>query len=462
MKKILLLNPPSNRLCIKDYYCSFSSKTEYCWPPQDLVVLSGIIGSRHRVDYLDPYAYNYNFDQSLETIIKGNYDAVVFTTGSVNLSGDLAFIKRIKEGCPGIKVIGSSSVFHFIGTQIMNTADFIDGILLDFTNSDVLFFLAGDYAGIKNMLYRKHNAKFVYQQNARDGAFSFPVPLHGLFDYKHYKLPFFVFKNNRFITTISSLGCPLKCKFCVAANIKYRQREVSNLMEELLYLRKHSVVKNIFFADCNFTVDQKRLQEICGRMLTDCHGTFNWICNSRVEPLLEPETVRLLKLAGCRMVMLGAESADQRTLDKYNKNISVQQIKESVKNCRKNGIYTLLYFILGLPGEDKDSLKNTTDFISRLNCDFISISFAVPDFGTSLREESLKHGWCLDELGGWDHSTNQYLSGNWSNGELEQAKNAIYRKFYLKPSWILHKRKELSSLRLMDLKEGIKILKNWL
>ena len=462
MKKILLLNPPSTKLYIRDYYCSFSSKTKYCWPPQDLIALSGIIGRSHRVEYLDPYAHNYGPDKTLEVIIKGGYTAMVFTTGSVSLRADLDFMKKTKENYPGIKIIGSSSIFRFIGERIMKEAAFIDGALLDFTNSDILSFLAGDYAGIKNMLYRKQEGEVICRQDAQSGDFSFPAPFHSLFNSPHYKLPFFIFKNQPFVTVISSLGCPFKCAFCVASGIKYRRRDLDNLMEELSYLLRHSAPRNIFFADCNFTAEKERTKEICSRLHTDYRGVFNWICNSRVEPLLEAKTAGLLKNAGCRMVMLGAESGDQRTLNKYNKNISAPQIKEAVDNCRRNGIYTLLYFMLGLPGEDDDSLKNTADLISGLNCDFISISFAVPDFGTGLRKESLERGFCPDELGGWDHSAGQYLTGGWKNGELEQARNSIYKKFYLRPSWILRRTKELAGLKLADLKEGVEILKNWL
>jgi hypothetical protein len=454
MKKILLLNPPSDKLCVKDYYCSFSSKAQYCWPPQDLVVLSGIIASRYEVDYLDPYAYKLGFDRSLEAVSRGNYAAVIFTTGSLNLSADLEFIRRIKDRLPGVKLIGSSSIFHSIGAEVMNKAVFLDGALLDFTNSDILSFLSGDYSGIKNMIYRRQGDLITCLQGSPDGPFSFPVPLHGLFDCKHYKLPFFIFKGRRFITTISSLGCPYKCTFCVASGIKYRVRGMDNLMEELSDLSRHQGQRNIFFADCNFTAGGRRLKEFCSRMYADYRGVFNWICNSRAEPLLEADTVRSLKRAGCRMIMLGAESGDQQILDKYNKGISLQEIKEAVANCRENGIYTLLYFMLGLPGEDKGSLRKTADFIKGLDCDFISLSFAVPDFGTGLRKESLRNGWCRDDFGGWDHSAGQYLSGDWKNGELARMRNRIYRKFYLRPSWMLRRAKDLAGLRLTDLGEG--------
>jgi uncharacterized radical SAM superfamily protein len=462
MKKILLLNPPSQKLCVRDYYCSFSSKTDYCWPPQDLVALSGTLGSEYEVDYLDPRAHGYDFDKSLAVAARGCYEAVVFTTGSVNLPADLEFIRLLKERCPGIRAIASGSIFLFIGKELMEKFPFIDAALLDFTNRDILHFLSGGYGRIAKMFYRMDGKLVLRRGDPGDGQFSFPVPLHSLFDCKHYRFPFFVFGSRRFVTTIASLGCPFKCSFCVASRIRYRRRETENLMQELSYLYKNSSVRNIFFADCSFTEGRQRLTEICARMHKDYRSAFGWICNSRAEPLLEMDTVKALKRSGCRMVMLGAESGDQRILDRYGKNLSVGQVKEAAANCRQAGLRTLLYFVLGLPGEDNESLRNTADFISGLPCDFISISFAVPDFGTDLREESLRQGWCKDEMGGWDHSGGQYISGDWAQGQLENARNDIYRNFYLNPRWLLRRAGDLGGLRFADIREGAEILKSWL
>ncbi len=462
MKKVLLLNPPSDRLCVKDYYCSFSSKAGYCWPPQDLVALSGILAGEYRVDYLDPYGRLPDPQGVKRVIADGAYAAAVFTTGSLNLSADLDFVREVKEASPRIKLIASGSVFHSVGGKIMGMADFLDAALLDFTNSDILNFLSGNFHEIKNMIYRQGGEIVFRRAPGQENRFSLPVPLHGLFNSLHYRLPFFVFKGREFVTTIASVGCPCKCSFCSASGIKYKARDVDNLMLELSALSRGGKRRNIFFADCNFTAGKERLHEICSRMRDDYRGLFSWICNSRPEPLLEMDTVRTLKRAGCRMVMLGAESADQRILDKYNKGTTPQEIKKAVDNCRKAGICTLLYFMLGLPGEDERSLRETADFIGKLGCDFISLSFAVPDFGTPLREESLKNGICRDELGGWDHSAGPYLSGPWKDGELGVARNRLYRNFYLRPSWIIRRLKDLSGLRPADFKEGVNVLKNWL
>lgn len=161
------------------------------------------------------------------------------------------------------------------------------------------------------------------------------------------------------------------------------------------------------------------------------------------------------------MVMIGVESGDQKILDKYKKNISLKDVEKAISICGKNHIYTMVYFILGLPGEDETSLQNTIKFIRNLPCDFISISFAMPDIGTELREISLKYGLCEDELGGWDHSL-PFLRSRYSHFELLRTRNRAYRNFYLRPSWILKKIKDFRYIRFSDFKMGLGVLKEWL
>ncbi|MFA5319680.1 MAG: hypothetical protein WBE75_06180 [Candidatus Omnitrophota bacterium] len=157
MKKILLLNPPAPRLCVRDYYCGFSSKAEYCWPPQDLVVLSGILSGDLQVCYLDPCSAGYDRRRSLEYILAGDCDAVIFTSGSLHLTEDIAFVKEIKDNRARAKIIGSSAVFRFIGADIMREHPFIDGLLRDFTNNDAVLFLSGEYENIADMFFRDRN-----------------------------------------------------------------------------------------------------------------------------------------------------------------------------------------------------------------------------------------------------------------------------------------------------------------
>jgi hypothetical protein len=464
MKKILLLNPPSPQLCVRDYYCTFSAKAAYCWPPQDLIALSGRLSGDFQVSYYDPHSHGDDRRRSLEYVLSGGFHAVIFTTGSLYLDEDISFVKAVKERLPGILIVASSAIFRSIGEEVMKKNPFIDGLLLDFTNDDALKFLRGDYGGISGMFFRDGGGALHLKDNAGTGRFSFPVPRHELFNGRQYRFPPGVFdKRGPFFTTVASAGCPFKCGFCTAASVPYSRRDTGNIMEEMDWIWRKTDVRNIFFADCSFTADPGAAVDLCGRLSALYGGSLCWICNSRAEPLLERETARMLRRAGCRMVMIGAESGDEQVLKRHNKRVSPMQVCEAVVNCRREGIRTLVYFILGLPGEDRASFAKTAAFIKGLRCDFISVSFAMPDFGTALRQEALARGLCEETPGGWDHSGRPFLSGEEEGQRLLAQRKSLYRRFYLRPGRLVPRLLGCAGqLKAEDFQEGVRILKSWL
>lgn len=459
--KVLLINPPSKQPCIRDYYCSFSSQANYYWPPQDLVLLSGSLKDIAQVEYCDLQGKGLGAEASLTQVASGSYDAVVFASGSLTLQEDLSFIKKVKERLPRAKTIASGSPFIFIGEQIIRQSPFLDGILLDFTNSDLFYFLAKDYRRIKNMLYRGEDGSIVLENGDLPESFSVPEPQHGLFLSSSHRMPPFVFGHKPFLTTVASAGCPFKCAFCVAGRLKYRYRQPDNLIAELKQVRADLGIRNVFFTDCHFLAEPLRSRALCEKLISNFSGTLSWICNSRIEPLLDAGMAALLRRAGCKMVMIGAESGSPEILERYNKRASAEDLEKAVRYCRKEGIYTLLYFILGLPGEDEASLRRTREFIDRTACDFISVSFAMPDFGTALRDSAIGAGLCDNELGGWDHTRAPYLKSKYSFEELIGIRNGLYRRFYFKPARLLQRARDLRSLKFVDLREGVKLLRNW-
>jgi radical SAM superfamily enzyme YgiQ (UPF0313 family) len=234
-------------------------------------------------------------------------------------------------------------------------------------------------------------------------------------------------------------------------------------MEEMDWIWRKTDVRNIFFADCSFTADPGYAADLCGRLSALCGGSLCWICNSRAEPLLDRRTVRMLRRAGCRMIMIGAESGDEKVLKRHNKCVFPMQVREAVVNCRKEGIRTLVYFILGLPGEDRASFAKTAAFIKGLCCDFISVSFAMPDFGTPLRQEALARGLCEETTGGWDHSGRPFLRVEEEGRRLIEQRKSLYRKFYLRPGRLVPRLLEcVGQLKAEDFQEGVRILKSWL
>jgi len=156
------------------------------------------------------------------------------------------------------------------------------------------------------------------------------------------------------IPIISSRGCPFACNFCASShfwNRKYRMRSVDNVLNEIS-LRIRQGFKQWMFEDDNFTANKQRVMDICASISE--MGAFDWQCASRAESLDE-ELCRALKLAGCKTVWIGVESLSQESLNRCNKNTTVEKMLKGIETAEKIGLETMSQFIIGLPG---DSLKD--------------------------------------------------------------------------------------------------------
>lgn len=166
------------------------------------------------------------------------------------------------------------------------------------------------------------------------------------------------------IPIISSRGCSQKCNFCCSTNFwdhKYRMRSVDNVLSEI-ELRVSQGYRTWMFEDDLFTGSKKRAIDICSG-ITEI-GTFVWQCASRAESLDE-DLCRALKLAGCKIVWLGIESLSQGSLDRCNKNTTVEKMLRGIDTAERNGIETMCQFIVGLPGDSLKDIQLTVQNIKK-------------------------------------------------------------------------------------------------
>jgi hypothetical protein len=141
---VLLLNPPGDRLYIRDYYCSFSSKADYYWPPQDLIALSGIVSQRHEVRVLDAIINKLSEQTCRERILAADHSAIIFTTGTATLKTDMELLRTLKAQRRGITVIASAGIMKFIGRELLRGHQFLDAVLTDYSSPDILAYLRGE------------------------------------------------------------------------------------------------------------------------------------------------------------------------------------------------------------------------------------------------------------------------------------------------------------------------------
>jgi len=174
---------------------------------------------------------------------------------------------------------------------------------------------------------------------------------------------------------------------------------------------------------------------------------LTWSCNADIKSFNE-DKIKHMKAAGCHTVSLGIESGSEKILQKYSKTITTDEIKNTIQMLNAYKIHVLGYFIIGLPGEDEESIRQTIDLAKQLDIDFASFAIATPDVGTPLRREALLKGWMRAEEDVFDSTDFPVLeTGTMSKEEVWKLRSQAVREFYLRPSYLLKMMRQIRNFR---------------
>ncbi|MBN1975396.1 MAG: radical SAM protein [Sedimentisphaerales bacterium] len=192
---------------------------------------------------------------------------------------------------------------------------------------------------------------------------------------------------------MTSRGCPYNCSFCASHNMwgkKVRFRSVENIINEINELKDSYSVKNITFMDDSFTINRKRVKDLCLAMI-ETNVNITWSCLTRVN-VISDEIIDLMKKAGCTKVDVGIESGTQRILDLIKKDITLEQVRKAAEILRRNKMFWSGFFMFGFPTETENEIFDTINFLKELNPNWANISIFTPYPGTDLYELSLEKG----------------------------------------------------------------------
>lgn len=445
-RKILLLNPPGKKLYIRDYYSSLVSKLNYYWPPIDLQVFSGHLFGHHDVRVLDAIVERINSQQAYKKIIDMDIDTIIFLTGAVSWVEDFEFLGKIASA-KKVEMIGSGDILLYHGAELMKKYDFLSAVCLDFTSPDILRYLErrNNAAEIDNFIYRSNDGDILVGEKGKEKEYEIPIPRHELFPLSRYHTP--LSKRHPITGIITDFGCPYTCSFCPYTNIRFKMRRIENILEEMRYLAGLGI-KELVFRDQTFTAPRQKAYNLCSEMKNAGFG-FSWMAITRVD-CVDEDLLRAMKEAGCHSLIFGVETQNNDVLKKYHKGITSQQSKEAFKLCRKLGIRASAYIIIGLPGETKESIYRSIEFVKELGAEFVSFSIATPRVGTPFRNEVIKGDLVVsDIISGLDSSLSQPLikTEELSLKEIWEIRNYAIRSFYLNPSFIMRRLRGISSFR---------------
>jgi hopanoid biosynthesis associated radical SAM protein HpnJ len=328
-----------------------------------------------------------------------DFDLVVLHTSTPSFAADVKTIEALKNANPGLKagLIGAKVAVDAEGSlKAAPAVDFVARNEFDFTIKDVAE--GRDFGAIKGLSYRTQDGAIVHTEDRAvvedmdQLPFVTPVYQRDL-TIENY---FIGYLKHPYISFYTGRGCKSRCTFCLwpqtVGGHRYRTRSVGHVVDEIRWAQKaFPQVKEFFFDDDTFTDNLPRAEAIA-RELGKLGVT--WSCNAKAN--VPRETLKVLRDNGLRLLLVGYESGNQQILHNIKKGMRVEVAKKFTKDCHELGVAIHGTFILGLPGETKETIEETIRFATEINPHTIQVSLAAPYPGTFLYQQALENRWLDD------------------------------------------------------------------
>jgi anaerobic magnesium-protoporphyrin IX monomethyl ester cyclase len=189
---------------------------------------------------------------------------------------------------------------------------------------------------------------------------------------------------------MTSRGCPYACTYCATDVRRTSYRSVGHVLEEIEAVRYRYGTVQFSFKDDSFTVNRGRIEELCERMIAE-RLPIHWECTTRVN-LVTEDLLRKMKRAGCNSVKIGIESGSVDVLARMNKQITLEQVRQAGRLLRRIGTHWTGYFLIGTPGEKREDVHKTLEFLHEIRPDFASLGVYEPFPGTAMFEDGIRRG----------------------------------------------------------------------
>lgn len=247
-----------------------------------------------------------------------------------------------------------------------------------------------NFYGIKGLAWRNGDQTVVNFPRPFIDLDDLPIPMHELLPLQKYRMPMI---KGPFTFMVTSRGCPAGCTYCIK-HVSYqysaRIRSPELIIQEMWRLKELGIHNIHMYADL-FTVNREQVVELCQRMIAE-NIQIKWTCNSRVD-YVDEEMLQLMGKAGCRLISWGIESGNEQILKHARKGAYPDKAERALIWAKKAGIMNWGYFIIGLPGETEETIRQTIDFAKKLPLDIALFHVAAPYPGTPFFFEVVKEGW---------------------------------------------------------------------
>lgn len=393
----------------------------------------------------------YKFVEELKEI---NPKIVFLEISAPSLNYDLETSALIKQKIPTALLVLCGTHVAYAHAFLIENYSFIDACIrgeFEYAMRDICRAVSKrkSLKGILGVTYREKGKTVVNPARPYiDNIDELPFPDRGSFNIMNYVRK--GYSGKRPAMMIATRGCPFQCSFCVWTQLmyghKYRQRSAKSVVDEMELLIKKQGVDEIDFDDDTFALSKNYIRAVCNEIINR-NIKIRWRCNGRVNSV-DYEMAKLMKDAGCTIIFYGFESSSEKILKSINKHATKQQMIDAVRATQKAGIVAAGSFILGLPDENNETIRQTIKFAKQLRSDWLQFVLAAPYPGTEFYSQVEKEGLLeIDSIADLDGSRGPIIrTRHLTKKQLEGWQRKAYISYYSSPRIILTNLKKMTSI----------------
>jgi radical SAM superfamily enzyme YgiQ (UPF0313 family) len=400
----------------------------------------------HEVLLLDAIPNGWSNEETIRRILEFRPSLVVMDTSLPSIKSDAEFAAKLKSVNINVKICLVGTFPSARPEYVMGLSDAIDFVArkeYDVTIADLANALdkTGDASTVLGITHRK-NGSIIGTPDRMPmddlDVLPFVSKVYKKFlNPQHYR---YALARHPMIQIMSARGCPSQCVFCNVPQTfmsrSFRMRSAANLVDEMRWIKENMPeIKEIFIEDDTMTVNKDRILEIC-RLIKERGLKVVWSANARTD--IPRDVLKEMKEAGCRMLIVGYESGNQQILNNVKKGITIEQAEKFTKDAKEVGIKIFGCFMIGLPGDTRETIRETIDWAKRLKPDMIQIEQIVPFPGTEFYDWAKQNGYLKSEdPDAWLDETGQlgYLIDypDLPSEELRKMRDKLTLEFYTDP-----------------------------
>ncbi len=390
--------------------------------------------------------FNLTIEQVAERVINKKPAYVGITLFTVGVWGAASIARKIKQGSPDTIIIVGGPHIASMGKETIKRFNEFDYAVNGEGEKILVELLTALKAGatlmqVPGVIFREHSFVHVTPGKPINRVLDeLPMPAWDLLpDFPGaYKPAIYDFPRGPVATIAASRGCPFHCKFCDTSTFGDRVRHYSpvKVFEMMQHLHDVYGIRHIMFVDDLFLASKVRVTELCN-MILDSGIKMTWSCTARVDTV-KPGVLELMEKAGCWEISFGLETGSNLLLKKMDKVAEVEKSEQAVSWTAEAGIRTKGLFMLGFPGEDKDTIAQTKDFIRRIPMTIMNLTKFTPYPGSPIYRELYGANIKEDHWEKMNGMNFVWSPEGLSVEELDRQYQEILVAFYRRPKIGLH------------------------